>query len=610
MIFTIERKAEEIPSAPVKDKSSLQHKGGNKVLEQRYRWKNKHIREHVSVLDDKLAPTILLTNACYLNHVLRQWVTANIWIYEDRIVYVGEKTPRNTANCEIVDCSGQFLVPGYMEPHAHPFHLYNPLSLAKYASKFGTTTLINDNMVLVLQSEKKKAFSLLRELRGIPTSMYWWSRFDAQTEILDEVDVFSHGDVKSWLEHDAVLQGGELTGWPKLLDGDDMMLHWIQEAKRMRKKIEGHFPGASEKTLAKMTLFGADCDHEAINGREVYDRLMQGYMVSLRHSSIRPDLPLLLDEIHDLGIRHYDYFMFNTDGSSASFYEHGIIDNMIRIAIEKGVPLVDAYNMATINVARYYNLEYLHGNIATGRVANINFLAQKDNPTPVSVLAKGQWVKRNGESIDLYKDLDWEEYGLEPLKIDWDLTEDDLQFSMPFGIQMESAVITKPYSIEIDSNYDEISDAHDECFFMLIDKEGKWRINTVVKGFAKTLPGLASSFSNTGDIVLIGKNKKEMLHAFNRLKEIGGGIIVSEDEDFVIEIPLPLKGVMSNQNVEGLIKAEKRFSSYLVERGYTFNDPIYSLLFFTSTHLPYIRVTQQGMFDVMNKMVLFPTIMR
>ncbi|WP_194138554.1 adenine deaminase C-terminal domain-containing protein [Robertmurraya kyonggiensis] len=580
------------------------------MLEQRYRWKNKHIREQVSVLDGKQAPTILLKNARYLNQVFRKWMTANIWVHEDRIVYVGEKLPENTTDCEIVDCSGQFLVPGYIEPHAHPFHLYNPHSLARYASQFGTTTLINDNMALILQLDKKKAFSLLRELRSIPTTMYWWCRFDAQTEILDEVDTFSHADVKAWLEHDAVLQGGELTGWPKLLDGDDMMLHWIQEAKRMRKKIEGHFPGASEKTLAKMMLFGTDCDHEAISGQEVYNRLMQGYMVSLRHSSIRPDLPVLLDEIHALGIDQYDHFMFNTDGASASFYEQGIIDNLIRIAIEKGVPVIDAYNMATINVARYYNLEYLHGNIATGRVANINFLTDEKNPTPVSVLAKGQWVKKDGVSLDAFEKMDWEAQGLEPLNIDWELTSDDLQFSMPFGIQMESSVITKPYSISIDVNYEELSPNHDECFFMLMDKEGKWRINTVVKGFANNLPGLASSYTNTGDIILIGKNKSDMVSAFNRMKELGGGIVISEDENIVLEIPLPLKGVMSNKPVEDLIEDEKKLSSYLVERGYRFNDPIYSLLFFTSTHLPYIRVTQQGMYDVMNKMVLFPTIMR
>ncbi|MDF1509735.1 adenine deaminase C-terminal domain-containing protein [Robertmurraya sp. DFI.2.37] len=580
------------------------------MLEQRYRWKNKHIREHVSVIDGKLSPTILLQNARYLNQVLRKWITANIWIYEDRIVYVGEKLPENTGNCEIIDCKGQLLVPGYIEPHAHPFHLYNPHSLARYASQFGTTTLINDNMALVLQLDKKKAFSLMRELRNIPTTMYWWCRFDSQTEILDEVDTFSHANVKSWLEHDAVLQGGELTGWPKLVDGDDLMLHWIQETKRMRKKIEGHFPGASEKTLAKMTLFGADCDHEAISGKEVYDRLMQGYMVSLRHSSIRPDLPVLLDEIHELGIEHYDHFIFNTDGSSASFYEQGIIDNMIRIAIEKGVPVIDAYNMATINVARYYNLEYLHGNIATGRVANINFLSDEKNPTPVSVLAKGKWVKRDGRNVDVYEEVNWETHGLEPLKIDWGLTNDDMQFSMPFGIQMESSVITKPYSISIDVNHEELPNTHDECFFMLIDKEGNWRTNTVLKGFANNLPGLASSFTNTGDIVLIGKNKNEMMRAFRRLKEIGGGIVFSENEEIVLEIPLPLNGVMSDKKVEELINDEKKLSAYLVERGYRFNDPVYSLLFFTSTHLPYIRVTQQGMYDVMNKMVLFPTIMR
>ena len=63
-----------------------------------------------------------------------------------------------------------------------------------------------------------------------------------------EEDVFSHSNIKAGLSMMHVLQGGELTGWPKLLDGDDMMLHWMQEAKRMQKKIEGHFPGASEKT--------------------------------------------------------------------------------------------------------------------------------------------------------------------------------------------------------------------------------------------------------------------------------------------------------------------------------------------------------------------------
>ena len=581
------------------------------MLEQRYRWKNRHLRMHVSVLDGKTSPTILLKNALYLNQTFRQWMRANIWIYEDRIVYVGENLPPNIETCEIIDCTNEILVPGYIEPHAHPFQLYNPLTLAAYASQFGTTTLINDNMALILHLKNREAFSLLRDLCSIPTTMFWWSRFDSQTEILNEEEIFSHSNVKSWLEHDAVLQGGELTGWPKLLNGDDMMLHWIQEAKRMRRQIEGHFPGASEKTLAKMMLLGADCDHEAMTGEEVYNRLMQGYMVSLRYSSIRPDLPQILDDMKRLGIEAYDRLLFNTDGSSSTFYEQGMNDQMIRIAIEKGVPVIDAYNMATVNIARYYNIAHLHGNIATGRVANINFLSSIENPTPVSVLAKGKWVKRNGVKVDdAYAMVNWNQYGLTPMKLDWDLSIDDLQFSMPFGIKMENSVITKPYSISIDASEDELSSDHDECFFTLIDRNGKWRINTLLKGFATTLPALASSYSNTGDIILIGKNKRDILHAFKRMKELGGGIVMVENAEVVCEVPLKLNGIMSDLAIEKLIEQEKRLLAELEERGYKFSDPIYSLAFFSATHLPYIRITQRGMYDVMNKTVLFPSIMR
>ena len=580
------------------------------MFEKRYRWKNKHIYEQISVLDGKLSPTILLKKANYLNQVFRQWMKANIWIYKDRIIYVGERMPENITDCEIIDCEGLYLVPGYIEPHAHPFQLYNPLSLAKYASQFGTTALINDNIVLLLNLEREKAFSFIGEMSTIPSCMYWWCRFDGQTEIEGEEIIFSNADIKAWLDHDAVIQGGELTGWPKLIKGDDMMLHWLQEAKRLRKRIEGHFPGASEKTLAKMMLFGADCDHEAMTGKEVYDRLMQGYTVSLRHSSIRPDLPVLLDGLKELGITSYDKLMFNTDGSPPSFYENGMNDALIRMAIEKGIPVVDAYNMATINVARYYQIDHLLGNIGTGRIANINFLSDPKNPTPVSVLAKGKWVKIDDTIVDHYREIPLADFGLEPLHLDWDLTSDDFQFSMPFGIEMVNSVITKPYSISLDVQGESLSEEHDESFLILLDKNGKWKMNTLVKGYAKKLSGLASSFSYTGDIMLIGKNKADMLRAFNRLKELGGGIVISEQQTIVREIPLPLCGIMSERPVEELIKLEKSLSAYLREKGYRFADPIYSLLFFSSTHLPYIRVTQRGIYDVMNKTVLFPTIMR
>lgn len=578
--------------------------------DRRFRWRNKQIREQLAVINGKKAPTLFLKNVTYLNQALRKWVQSNIWIYKDRIVYVGNEHPELLDETEVVDCRDYFIVPGYIEPHAHPFQLYNPHTFAQYASMGGTTTMINDNLSLMMHLPKRKAFSLIEKMNELPTTQYWWCRFDPQTEIDGEESVFSHADVKSWLENDSVLQGGELTGWPKLLEGDDLLLHWVQETKRLRKPVEGHFPGASEKTLTRMKLIGTDSDHEAMTGEDVLKRLSIGYMTPLRYSSIRPDLPNILDEIHELGIDCYDRLMLTTDGSPPTFYKEGVMDKLIAIALEHGVPEIDAYNMATYNVARHYQIDHLQGMIGPGRIAHLNFLKDKQNPKPVSVLAKGKWIFRDGKELGTCDPFPWKDYGMDTLKLDWDLTADDLQFSMPLGLEMVNSVIIKPYSISVDASVDKLPMDHPESFLLLIDKNGKWRINTVLKGFAPGVSGFASSFSNTGDIIIIGKSKSDMLTAFSRLKEIGGGIVLVEDGKVIHDIELSLKGVMSEKSVNELMKEEERLLDLLRERGYKFIDPIYTLLFLSSTHLPYIRITPQGLFDVMKKMVLFPSIIR
>ena len=52
---------------------------------------------------------------------------------------------------------------------------------------------------------------------------------------------------------------------------------------------------------------------------------------------------------------------------------------------------------------------------------------------------------------------------------------------------------------------------------------------------------------NSGDIILIGKRKEDMMIAFNRLKEIGGGIILTEYGQVIGELPLTLQGLMSDK---------------------------------------------------------------
>src|SRR5699024_735513 len=89
-----------------------------------------------------------------------------------------------------------------------------------------------------------------------------------------------------------------------------------------------------------------------------------------------------------------------------------------------------------------------------------------------------------------------------------------------------------------------------DAFLLMIDREGKWRVNTVIHGFTKSLGGLASSYSLTGDIILIGKNQPDMVLAWERLKELGGGIVLAHDGEIIYELPLKLKGMMFDGGME------------------------------------------------------------
>ena len=572
------------------------------------KWKIKEIREQVDVIDGKAAPTIVLTNATYLHSIFKKWITANIWIKNDRIIYVGNEMPKNLEGTEIVDVEGKKVVPGYIEPHVHPFQLYNPVSFADFSAQTGTTTFISDNSQFMLLNNKKKSFEIIENLSRLPFSFYWWARFDSQTEREDEGEIFSNKKVLDWLQHPDVLLGGELTAWPRLMHGDDLMLSWLQKANQLKKKVEGHLPGASERTLARMSLFGVDSDHEAMTADEVELRLMQGYAVTLRYSSIRPDLPIILKDLVERGHDVFDHLMMTTDGSTPSFHLDGVMDKCIQAALDAGVPPIAAYQMAAYNVANYYNMQNLHGMIATGRYATINILRDEFSPTPVSVLSKGVWLKRDGIKVTTLENVSFDAFN--QFTLDLALTEDDFQFSTPIGIEMVNDVITKPYSITSSFNGREIKKGESESYLIVINRQGKWRINTILKGFDTSIEGFASSYSNAGDIILIGKSIEAMKLAFTKLKEMNGGIVLVENKEVIAHISLPVGGFISTSSMQEIMEQEISLKQAVKERGYHHSDVIYTLLFLQSTHLPYIRVTQLGLFDVLKNKVLLPSVMR
>lgn len=83
-------------------------------------------------------------------------------------------------------------------------------------------------------------------------------------------------------------------------------------------------------------------------------------------------------------------------------------------------------------------------------------------------------------------------------------------------------------------------------------------------------------------------------------------MVLTENGDVRATVPLPISGSLSSEPLEQLIAQELELKKALTERGHIHGDAVYTFLFLQSTHLPYIRITQLGLYDVMKNEVLVP----
>lgn len=538
--------------------------------------------------------------------------SAQVALSGERIAYVGDREPLVGPDTRIIDGESYTLVPGYIEPHAHPFQGYNPQTLADFAVTHGTTTLLHDDLMLFLHLNQEQMESVFEVLDHSPANNFWWARLDPQVRQAEVFRRFTPERLERTLAYPRVLQAGELTFWRDVIDGDPEMLNRMWGAVLSGKRIETHNPGSSADTLSAVAAAGASACHESISGLEVVTRVRLGYYAALRHSSIRPDLERLIQELMAAGFTAWDRVLFTTDGSPPFFLAGGLVDDCVRIAQRAGLSPAIAYRMATLNPATYYGLERDLGSIAPGRVADLLFLEDLNHPTPARVMVHGQMVAEAGRLTQLSGRVDWSKYGLgtlpmfsAPIRAEWLAVPENGEF-IPV-MEYTNAVITR-VSMEPSTTAWSRGDPIAETGLMyaaLLDRGGKWVANALVRGLGH-FDALASTYSLTGDFVVFGTDLEQMASALQRVRSVGGGICLWENGELLYELRLPLLGTMSTEPMDWLIPATTRLVELLRERGYCHEDPIYSLLFLSATHLPFVRLTPQGLMEIKSGKVLLP----
>ena len=540
----------------------------------------------------------------------------NVAVTGGRIAYVGEGERAVGPETRVVDASGMVVSPGYVEAHFHPWVLYNPVSLVAGVLPLGTTTVVADNLFFYMQMGPERFAAMADDLRDLPLLYLWMVRLTSQARFSGEEEMFALEKVEPLLRREDVIGTAEVTRWPALAAGDRHLISGIRAAKALGKIVDGHTGGASESRLQPVAAAGIDADHEAITKKEVLNRLRLGIWTMLRYSSLRPDLPELLRAVTEDSVSTHRLVM-TTDGPAPEFVaEQGLVDGMLRLAVENGVPAMQALQMVTINPATLFRIDGQVGGIGIGRRADLLLLPDLESFRPETVITRGNVVAENGElSVPLPR-LDWEEYGSRP-RFDAGLELDDpalypqkvsgSEREVP-TIHLRSAVISERRDVRVPVEKDLVTlGGHSDLLHaVLVDRGGTWISRSPLSGLAANLEGLASTYNTTTQLLVLGRRPESMALAARRVRELDGGIVVVRGNEVMYELALPITGMMSDLPFEEVVEENRRLSRVVAEAGYEYHDILYTLLFLTCDFLPALRLTPLGVLDVKSSEVLVP----
>ena len=556
-----------------------------------------------------------LDGATLLNVYSGELYPANVAIAGGRIAYVGPGRAMVGPDTQVLRYPGKILAPGYIDPHTHVTGMATPVEFAREVLRTGTTALVADAMQFMLQTPPPRIPALLEALAAMPVRLVWAVRLHGASHLPDE-SRFSLERVRALLALDVVRTAGEVTRWPAVYYGDEDLLGKIAAALAAGRRVDGHAPGTSYDRLVALAAAGWSSDHEAITAAEITNRLRAGMYTMLRHSSLRPDVPALAEAV-TAGRARSGRLMLTADGPEAvTIAREGYLDHVIRQAIGAGIEPILAYQMATLTPAAYVGLDEDIGGIAPGRRANIVVLDDLREPRPSTVFADGRIAVQDGVCLATLPEIDWS--GVMPARfsLSWEPAPDLFELPAPAGagggsvpfpaIVLENSVITRRHDVAMPVRGGRLEVPATLVRLALLDPRGRWIVRGVLGNFVDRLGGLASTFNVTAHLIVLGRQPADMALAARRVLALGGGIVAAEDGRIVLEVPLPIGGIMAADRFPVIAERAAALYAFLRARGYPHADPHYTLLFLPLDSLPDLRVTYRGVWDVRRSRVLVP----
>ena len=505
---------------------------------------------------------------------------------------------------EEIDMEGRYITPGFIDAHVHiESSMLTPYQFAKAALPCGVTTIVTDPHEIANVCGAKGIQYMLDATEQLPLNVYFMlPSCVPATDFEDSGAVLLAEDLEPFMEHPRVLGLAEVMNAPGVLQQDENVMAKLDMAGKGR--IDGHAPGLTSSQLMGYAAAGITTDHECISKEQALDRLRAGIKVMLREGTAAKNMRSLLPTVNP---DTAPYFMFCADDKiPAELLDSGYINYMVKTAIEEGVSVANALQIATINAARHYGIKDA-GAILPGRRADLLVFDNLDEWKPRQVYKDGRLAVDNGQLLQEGRNCDSSSLehtvNLAPVTVE--------SFRLPLKTEMANVIGLVPYQIVTNKaalsvkrvDGCAVSDVENDILKLAVLERHHATGNIglgLVKGFGLKRGALASTVGHDShNLIVIGTNDEDMLAAVQELQRIGGGICIAEDGQIRGALPLPVGGLMTNEPALMVAKQQEEMIALARAMGVPeFYSPFLTLAFLSLPVIPSLKLTDRGLVDV------------
>ena len=519
-------------------------------------------------------------------------------IYHQRI-YKGEVTVEDGIIKSIVEKEHQvsdFIMPGFVDAHIHiESSMLVPSEFAKIAVCHGTVATVSDPHEIANVLGIEGVEFMIDNGNQVPFKFNFGApscvpatSFESAGAVID-----SEG-IKKLLQKKEIKYLAEMMNYPGVLFDDEEVMKKIAWAKHYNKPVDGHAPGLRGDDITKYIAAGISTDHECFTYEEGLEKLQKGMKVIIREGSAAKNFEALIDLLPE----HFENMMFCSDDKHPDDLLISHINQLCARAIKKENDLFKVLQAACINPIKHYNLDV--GTLRVGDTADFIVVEDLVSFKTKQTFIDGALVFSEGvskiESIP-FKILN--NFNTDKKSIsDFSFDSNAKQIRVIEALEGE-LVTNELIENSLIENGNLVSNIESDILKMTVVNryQNQQPAIAFIKNFGLKEGAIASSVGHDShNIIAVGVTDDAICKAVNLLIGNKGGICaVSNSEEKVV--PLPVAGIMSDQNGETIGKNYALLDQMAKDMGCTLNAPYMTLSFMALLVIPSLKLSDKGLFN-------------